>query len=437
MGSIDDVSADHGITDGPFGSNLKSSHYTDDGPRVIRLQKIGDGVFRDERAHISSEHFESLRKHEVFAGDVIVASLGEVLPRACRAPFDLGPAIVKADCIRIRPGAATTGSFLMHTLNGPRTRTTVAEQIQGVGRPRINLGDLRRLQIPVPPLAEQHRIVAAIEEAFSKLDAGEAGLRATQQRLKRMRASVLNGLIGESDRVESVDEVCDLIVDCPHSTAKFVRQGRPCVDTTCIEPGRIVMSRLRFVSDETWVERVRRTVPAAGDVVFAREGTIGTAVAIPPGLDPCLGQRVMLLRPSSTVTPKYLEQTLMSEFVRRQYRPLVNGSTAPHLNVRDVKRLGIPLPPLAEQHRIVAEVERQFSFIEAAERAVEAGLARSAALRRSVLKSAFEGKLVPQDPSDEPASVLLERIRAERAAAGPPTRRSRKKAAEPAADHPA
>ena len=65
----------------------------------------------------------------------------------------------------------------------------------------------------------------------------------------------------------------------------------------------------------------------------------------------------------------------------------------------------------------MAEVERQFSFIDAAERAVDAGLAKSRALRRSVLKAAFEGKLVPQDPTDEPASVLLERIRAERAAA--------------------
>ena len=58
------------ITDGPFGSNLKTSHYTDTGPRVIRLQNIGDGLFRDEYAHISTSHFESLKKHEIKAGDL-------------------------------------------------------------------------------------------------------------------------------------------------------------------------------------------------------------------------------------------------------------------------------------------------------------------------------------------------------------------------------
>ena len=76
----------------------------------------------------------------------------------------------------------------------------------------------------------------------------------------------------------------------------------------------------------------------------------------------------------------------------------------------------IPLPPLAEQRRIVAEVERRLSVIQQAEAAVEASLARAERLRQSILKQAFSGRLVPQDPGDEPASALLERIRAEREA---------------------
>lgn len=96
------------------------------------------------------------------------------------------------------------------------------------------------------------------------------------------------------------------------------------------------------------------------------------------------------------------------------HRMLASGGVQPNLNSGIIKDMVLPIPPIAEQARIVEEAERQFSFIEAAERAVDAGLARSAALRRSVLKAAFDGRLVPQDPSDEPASVLLEWIRASR-----------------------
>jgi len=96
-----------------------------------------------------------------------------------------------------------------------------------------------------------------------------------------------------------------------------------------------------------------------------------------------------------------------------------------HLGQKALNEWLVPVPPPEEQARIVAEVERQLSDLAACERAVDAGLVRAAALRRAVLKAAFEGKLVPQDSSDEPASVLLERIRAERAAVPNRARRSR------------
>ena len=97
------------ITDGPFGSNLKTSHYTSKGPRVIRLQNIGNGRFQDADAHISQEHYEKLLKHSVKAGDLIVAALGTELPRACLVPPHILPAIVKADCIRFRSHASLNG----------------------------------------------------------------------------------------------------------------------------------------------------------------------------------------------------------------------------------------------------------------------------------------------------------------------------------------
>ena len=97
-------------------------------------------------------------------------------------------------------------------------------------------------------------------------------------------------------------------------------------------------------------------------------------------------------------------------------RRLASGGVQPNLNAGLIKDMVLDLPPLEEQARIVAVVEHHLSFIEACECAVDTGLARAAALRRSVLQAAFEGRLVPQDPSDEPALLLMKRIQAERAA---------------------
>ncbi len=104
-------------------------------------------------------------------------------------------------------------------------------------------------------------------------------------------------------------------------------------------------------------------------------------------------------------------------FYRKNYndiRRLASGGVQPNLNLSIIKETLIPLPPLAEQHQIVAEVERRLSIADEIEATLDAELKRAARLRQSILKRAFEGKLVPQDPNDEPASVLLERIRAER-----------------------
>ena len=115
------------------------------------------------------------------------------------------------------------------------------------------------------------------------------------------------------------------------------------------------------------------------------------------------------------VTTKFLEVFVRTE--KDDLERFSPSTTQKNINLKTLSDLAIPLPPLAEQHRIVAEVERRLSVIQQAETAVETSLKRAERLRQSILKRAFSGQLVPQDPNDEPAAVLLARIQAERAAA--------------------
>lgn len=186
------ASEPNALTDGPFGSNLKTSHYSPTGPRVIRLQNIGDGVFIDAYAHISQQHYDSLEKHRIQAGDLVIAALGENPPRACIIPPLVGPAIVKADCIRFKPEPQmAVPQFLNCALNAEPTRARTASIVHGVGRPRLNLGEIRAIILPLPPLAEQHRIVAEVERRLSVVDELEATIDTDLKRAERLRQSIL------------------------------------------------------------------------------------------------------------------------------------------------------------------------------------------------------------------------------------------------------
>lgn len=220
----------------------------------------------------------------------------------------------------------------------------------------------------------------------------------------------------------ALEQLSKNIVDCLHSTPKFTQTGKLCIDTTCIKPGRIIFGQARFVSEETYNERVRRLIPEGGDILFAREGTIGTAVVVPEGVDLCLGQRMMMFRPENFVASKYFMWAMMSPLFEQQWKPKVIGTTSPHVNIADLRVMTLPLPPLPEQHRIVAEIEKQFTRLDAGIAALKRVRANLRRYRAAVLKAACEGRLVPTEAElaraegrdYEPADHLLQRILTER-----------------------
>lgn len=166
--SIDQISADdeRAITDGPFGANLKTEHYIDrPGYRIVRLQNIGRGEFRDEhRAYVEKARFDELIKHQVLAGDLVVAGLIDTSIRCCVVPNGIGPAIVKADCYRLSVHPLVSARYVLHYLNSATAHEFAAVHHHGLTLTRIGLGNFRSIPVPLPPLAEQHRIVARVDE---------------------------------------------------------------------------------------------------------------------------------------------------------------------------------------------------------------------------------------------------------------------------------
>jgi type I restriction enzyme, S subunit len=483
----------YAITDGPFGSNLKTSHYTTSGARVIRLQNVGDGAFIDQPAFVSLEHFATLTKHQAQAGDVVIAALGEVLPRACVVPATLGPAIVKADCIRVRPfSALVLPNFLAFALNADPTRRRTAEIVHGVGRPRLNLGEVKSIRVPIAPLAEQRRIVNEIEKNFTRLEAAVASLKRVEANLRRYRASVLTAACearlvpteaelarSEGRAYEPADDLLARIIKERHTRwetdglsrletagktpSRDVRKAKP-VEPLLVKAASLpnlpdgwcwaATEQLAEVGTGATPLRSKPLYYEGGSIPWVTSGSLNedfvreagqlitplalhetNAKVFPAGslllamygegktrgkvselaIDAATNQACAALvfhGPAAQRIKAFVKLFLEENY--EDVRRLSSGGVQPNLNLSLVRRTAIPLPPLVEQDRIVAEAERRLAIVDHLDHLVAISQARAERLRKSILKLAFQGKLVLQDPSDEPAEALLERIKLER-----------------------
>ncbi len=441
----------------------RTPKYSDAGIPALRPRDVVGGTLDlDGAARVSEAEYElQTRRHSPAPGDIVYSrelSLGW----AAKAPSDR--VCLSQGMVAIRPGEATVADYLVHLLNGPGREHALASQA-GSAHPHLNLSDIRATPVLLAPLAEQERIVAAIEEAFSKLGAGEVGLRTVRQLLKRMRDAVLatavTGRLVPQDPTDTpaTKLLADLgveraseppedlpatwttvrlgdLVSEPLANGKSVRSrpgGFPVLRLTCLKGGGIDLAERK---DGDWEARDAASVLVHRGDFFVSRGNgslnlVGRGGLVVDQPDP-VAYPDTLIRvrvPGHVLAPALLVLVWNAPIVREQLEPRARTTAGIYkVNQSMLSDVRLPLPPPEEQQRLVVEVERQMSFLEACERAVAAGLERSAALRRSVLKAAFEGKLVPQDPSDEPASLLLDRIRAERAAAPRTAHRSRRTA---------
>lgn len=392
--------------------------------------------------------------------------------------------------IRVRLVDEYLPDLLAYYINSVFGRKWISNVVsQQVGQANVNGTKLQALLVPVPPFDEQRRIVAKIEELFTKLDAGVESLKAAKKQLKRYRQALLKAAVEgnltkqwrkqHKDKLEpasnllerilkerramweadqftkmraqgkmpkddkwkakyqepaapeprglpelpinwkwvNVEQIAYKITDGTHSTPKYTPSGVPFISVNNIsEKGVIDFSVTKYISFEEHQQLYRRCDPATGDVLLTKVGTVGLTAVVPQSPEFSLFVNTALIKPLQRfLSSHYISFAIREGFISNKYANLVGGSTQQFVGTGKIAILMIPLPPLSEQRKIVEELERRLSVADEIEAALDAELKRAERLRQSILKRAFEGKLVLQDPSDEPASVLLECAKAEKA----------------------
>jgi len=315
--------------------------------------------------------------------------------------------------------------FLYHNKN------KLIEQGAGGAQPNISQTILKELEITIPPAKEQHRIVTKIEELFSDLDKGIETLRNAKEQLKVYRQAVLKyafeGRLTNPDAKEGElpegwesKKLGDLFKTTSGGTPSRKREDFyggtiPWVKSGELSKGLITKTD-ECITEDAVMNSSAKIFPVGTLLIALYGATIGKISFL--GIDAATNQAVCGIFPSNDVKLKY-----MYHFLTLKKRKLIEsavGGAQPNISQTILKDLEVSYPVVEEtQDLIVKEIESRLSVCDNIEESIEHGLQQAEALRQSILKRAFEGKLVPQDPNDEPAHVLLERIKSERAAAQP------------------
>ena len=349
-----------------------------------------------------------------------------------RFPSGLGACVTVVDVAIVRPGPESVDpNWLMWSINSPQCRSQIEQHQSGTTRKRVSRKNLATIRFAVPPLAEQRRIVATIEEHFSRLDAADATLAAAREKLAALQRSAVARLFDQADWPWTT--LGEIAVIKGGVTKDSKRQSDP----SYIEvPYLRVANVQRGYLDLAEVSRIRVSPAKAaqlalrsGDVLFNEGGDrdkLGPGWVWEGQVGNCIHQNhVFRARLSGGEFDPYFVSVHGNTWGQRWFETHGKHTTnLATLNMTTLKSFPVPAPPLADQRKVVAEFQSIRRSEDRLRTEISRAESRSASLRRSVLADAFSGRLVPQDPEDEPASVLLERIAASRSAT-PPRRRCR------------
>lgn len=266
------------------------------------------------------------------------------------------------------------------------------------------------LKMPVPPISDQLKIVEKIEELFSELDAGRRQLETVKEQLKRYRQAVLKwafegrftkkwvieGEMPKSWEWRELSTITDKITDGTHFTPKYITRGVPFISVKDIKGGKVHFDNCKYIEAAEHDLLKKRCYPEKGDILMTKSGTIGR-LALVPDKEFSLFVSVALIKMknrANNINSKWLIYFLEHHISNLDIKSKVKGGVIKNYHIEDLKQVRIPLCPFNEQNLMVQEIESRLSVCDKIEKTIEFAVKQTESLKQSILKQAFEGKLV-------------------------------------------
>jgi len=445
------------------------TNYKKEGVPLIRsMNVVFFGFKRDGLAHLDDDQAATLNSSTVRAGDVLLNITGASIGRVTMTPADMDGARVNQHVCIIRPSPAIESRFLNAFLSSPTLQLQIFGENYGVTRQALTKQQILDFEIPLPPLAEQKRIADKLEAVLGRVDACRARLDRVPDLLKRFRQSVLaaatSGQLTEDwrEKNECVEDASSLLgrmaserraVHAKQGGNRKYREAEPVADeelpeiptawcwtnfdhcSSDISVGYVGPMKDRYVEEGTAFLRCQNVRPLrfdprglvhippdfhtqlsksklyGGEILVVRSGAnTGDCCVFPRAFGEANCSDLVITRPLSGLCSEYGALYVNSPTGQSLLDQKQAGVAQPHFNIGAMRVKAFPLAPLFEQAEIVRRVEALFALADRIEARLTAARAQVERLTPATLSKAFRGDLVPQDPNDEPASKLLERL---------------------------
>ncbi|NUW71951.1 restriction endonuclease subunit S [Vibrio mediterranei] len=422
-----DITGIDGFRRGPFGGNLKKSCFVDEGFAVYEQYAPINNDCSSFRYFITTEKYEELSGFQVQGGDFLISCSG-TMGKITFVPEEAPKGVINQALLRIRlQDKFIDSDYFLRLFKSPQVQSLVLNK--SVGGAIQNLAavkELKEIPLPIAPLAEQKRIVEKLDDVLAQVDTIKARLDGIPDLLKRFRQSVLASAVsGKLTEEWSGDKNDRMAMSLKSMTTKigsgstpkggqaaYKTEGIPLVRSMNIHSTFIKYDDLAFI-DEAQAEKLKNVIIDFDDVLLNITGASIGRVNLAPEcfVGGRVNQHVSIIRCNpSILLPRYLHIYLASPKMQKWIEGENYGATRQALTKSMIESLELIPPPVEEQKEIVRQVDQYFAFADTIEAQVKKAQARVDNLTQSILAKAFRGELVPQDPNDEPADKLLERI---------------------------
>jgi len=428
------------------GSRDWSRYYAESGALFVRTQDINTNKLASPRsiARVALPPNVEGKRTLIRKGDLLITITGANVGRCAHVVDDLPEAYVSQSVALVRLLTPDLGKFIHLQLLAPSDasgKTSLESRAYGMGRPVLNLDNVRETPLLIPPKEEQQRIADKLDTVLARVYAVNDRLARVAPLLKRFRQAVLAAATSgrltadwrdarpegdwQTTEVQSIATVGTGSTPLRSNPSFFADNGTPWV-TSAATSADVVLQASEHVTAAA-IAAHRLKIYPVGTLLVAMYGegkTRGQVTEL--GIAATINQACAAVVVDETLMVRsFVKLALQSNYL--EMRVLAEGGNQPNLNLAKVKGFSLPMPPLDEQSEIVRRVDILFAFADRLEARLQAAQTAAARLTPALLAKAFRGELVPQDPADEPAAELLKRLAASQASA-PQSRKGRRPA---------